>query len=246
MKRIPASLLLTAILMAFLSLDMAAKKDKKATDAPNEHLMMTSEGGHLDAPALHKFVIDGHVNIDIPDSCYNIYITDIDKEITSDDLVACVPVKDKRFRFETDLSTIKAGRIRAIMPGDNLCSAWINLYFIPGFTIDMTVNNGYYNISNKQEYNFMTNAWLNKDALDALLDSRGRQIPTALGNELKEVQIAIHYYQELLVTLQKQLSDMRGKPYCSQEDYKKIYKRMDGIYAKMEAIIDKYAASIKY
>ena len=67
--------------------------------------------------------------------------------------MACVPVINKKFRFETDIDRIKSGRIRALFPGDKLCSAWIDFNLVPGLTLKMTVHNGWYNIENNFEYN---------------------------------------------------------------------------------------------
>ncbi|MDE7346428.1 MAG: hypothetical protein K2N48_06780 [Muribaculaceae bacterium] len=244
MKRILASLLLTVSLMTVFPIELAAKKEK---NTHTERHIMTTEGQQV-ISGQHKFVIDGHVAIDIPDSCYNIYITDIDKEITESDLVACVPVKNKRFRFETDLSTMKAGRIRAIMPGDNLCSAWINIYFIPGFTLDMTVHNGYYDIHNQQQYTFMTNAWLNKEALADLYESMGAPARQGSGvnGSLEALHAALAPYRNLLNQIQNQFNDLTRYPTKYDEERKELLKKMNEINTKMQDIIDKFANSVKY
>ena len=209
---------------------------------------MTSETTLI--PLTHKFTINGRVAFDIPDSCYNIYITDIDKEITESDFVACVPVKNKQFRFETDLSTIKTGRIRAIMPGNKLCSAWIQIYFIPGFTVDLTVHNGYYDIHNEQQYKFMTNAWLNQDAMAALCNSLGFASDPQNDSENSSIEKAISVYQNLLADLSKQLQQAQHLNYVSttfiQEETKRILDQMEKINLKMQDLIDKYANSIKF
>jgi hypothetical protein len=58
--------------------------------------------------------------------------------------VACVPVINKRFEWQTELDHPVAGRLRCIFPDGELCSAWINLDFVPGETYRITVHNGYY------------------------------------------------------------------------------------------------------
>lgn len=242
MKRILSSLFFIAMLVISAANLEAAKKDNDSNS--NKRYMMSSQENTK--PAAYKFVIDGYVSVDIPDSCYNIYITDIDKEITDQDFVACVPVKNKKFRFEVDLEVIKAGRLRAILPGDKLCSAWIDIYFIPGFTVNLTVNNGNYDINNVSEYNFMVNAWLNKEALSALYGGAGSSSDATINKEVNEMEIAIQQYKELLRVLQEQVLDVNRLPYNMSDEIVKIYKRMDQINAKMEAIIDKYAAKIKY
>ncbi len=58
--------------------------------------------------------------------------------------VACVPVVNKRFEWQTELTKPCVGRLRCIFPDGELCSAWIDLDFVPGETYNITVHNGYY------------------------------------------------------------------------------------------------------
>ena len=93
------------------------------------------------------FKIEGRVDADIKDSLYNIYIANSAAELENigdDDYVACVPVINKRFEWQTELEHPVAGRLRCIFPDGSLCSAWINLDFVPGETYRITVHNGYY------------------------------------------------------------------------------------------------------
>jgi hypothetical protein len=55
-----------------------------------------------------------------------------------------VPVVNKRFEFQTELDHPMVGRLRCIFPDGSLCSAWIDLDFVPGETYRITVHNGYY------------------------------------------------------------------------------------------------------
>lgn len=93
------------------------------------------------------FRIEGRVDAEIKDSLYNIYIANSAEElekIGDDDYVACVPVINKRFEWQTELDHPVVGRLRCIFPDGSLCSAWINLDFVPGETYRITVHNGYY------------------------------------------------------------------------------------------------------
>jgi hypothetical protein len=93
------------------------------------------------------FKIEGRVDTDIKDSLYNIYIANTAEELENigdDDYVACVPVINKRFEWQTELDHPVVGRLRCIFPDGELCSAWINLDFVPGETYRITVHNGYY------------------------------------------------------------------------------------------------------
>lgn len=93
------------------------------------------------------FKIEGRVDANIKDSLYNIYIAESAEALEAigdDDYVACVPVINKRFEFQTELDRPMVGRLRCIFPDGKLCSAWINLDFVPGETYNITVHNGYY------------------------------------------------------------------------------------------------------
>lgn len=93
------------------------------------------------------FKIEGRVDANIKDSLYNIYIAESAEALEAigdDDYVACVPVINKRFEFQTELDRPMVGRLRCIFPDGKLCSAWINLDFVPGETYRITVHNGYY------------------------------------------------------------------------------------------------------
>ena len=93
------------------------------------------------------FKIEGRVDANIADSLYNIYIADSRDALYAlddDDYVACVPVVNKRFEFQTELDHPMVGRLRCIFPDGSLCSAWIDLDFVPGETYRITVHNGYY------------------------------------------------------------------------------------------------------
>lgn len=99
------------------------------------------------ASSKKTFKIVGRVDENIKDSLYNIYIAETADELAAigdDDYVACVPVINKRFEWQTELEKPMVGRLRCIFPDGSLCSAWINLDFVPGETYNITVHNGYY------------------------------------------------------------------------------------------------------
>ena len=92
------------------------------------------------------FKIIGRVGDDIKDSLYNIYIADTREALNNledHEYVACVPVINKRFEWQTELTKPCVGRLRCIFPDGSLCSAWIDLDFVPGETYNITVHNGY-------------------------------------------------------------------------------------------------------
>ena len=93
------------------------------------------------------FKIVGRVDENIKDSLYNIYIAESREalyNLEDHEYVACVPVVNKRFEWQTELTKPCVGRLRCIFPDGKLCSAWIDLDFVPGETYNITVQNGYY------------------------------------------------------------------------------------------------------
>ena len=100
------------------------------------------------------FKIVGRVDENIKDSLYNIYIAESREalyNLEDHEYVACVPVINKRFEWQTELSKPCVGRLRCIFPDGSLCSAWIDLDFVPGETYNITVHNGYYDEDNDYE-----------------------------------------------------------------------------------------------
>ena len=104
------------------------------------------------------FTIDGYVDENITDSCYNIYLADeyfwFDENSKP---VATVPVVNKRFTYSIPLEKTTAGRVRRIFPGGELCSAWIDLFFVPGETVKLTVHNGYFHMDRPYNYKMKVN-----------------------------------------------------------------------------------------
>ena len=93
------------------------------------------------------FKIVGRVDENFKDSLFNIYIAESREalyNLEDHEYVACVPVVNKRFEWQTELTKPCVGRLRCIFPDGELCSAWIDLDFVPGETYNITVHNGYY------------------------------------------------------------------------------------------------------
>lgn len=99
----------------------------------------------------NEFVIEGFVDENITDSCYNIYLAD-EHFLIQDEPVATVPVVNKRFTYVVNIDKMTAGRLRCIFPGGELCEASIDLYFVPGESVNLFVHNGHYSISKSEEY----------------------------------------------------------------------------------------------
>ena len=119
------------------------------------------------ASSRKTFKIVGRVDENIKDSLYNIYIAETADELAAigdDDYVACVPVINKRFEWQTELEKPMVGRLRCIFPDGSLCSAWINLDFVPGETYNITVHNGYFD--DDQDYERRVGRYSGKSLLN--------------------------------------------------------------------------------
>lgn len=101
------------------------------------------------------FTIEGTVDQNITDSCYNVYIGDEYFHIDESKVDMCVPVVDKKFRIEIPCEKMTSGRIRCIFPDGEVCSASIAFFVVPGETIKLNVHNGYYD--SDQPYSYKAN-----------------------------------------------------------------------------------------
>ena len=170
--------------------------------------------------------------------------------IADNDIVACVPVVNKKFRFETELDNIKSGRIRAIFPGNELCTAWIDIYFIPDFTVYMTVHNGHYNIQNLGEYSRIVNEYINRRT------NTGGIVPVVKDKEsdeekMNKMRALIILYRNMISDIKVQIRDIRNGMAAGHDNKKtaqkridRLHQQMEDIMKKMQSLIDKFAESI--
>ena len=155
------------------------------------------------------FKIVGRVDNEIKDSLYNIYIADTGSELAAigdDDYVACVPVINKRFEWQTELDKPCAGRLRCIFPDGSLCSAWINLDFVPGETYNITVHNGWYD--EDQDYERRVGRYSGKSLLNDLqrrgIDDQTVEVADSIPEEYRVVANDPHQDWRNSLTAQQQ------------------------------------------
>lgn len=143
----------------------------------------------------NEFVIEGFVDENITDSCYNIYLAD-EHFLIQNEPVATVPVVDKRFTYVVNIDKMTAGRLRCIFPGGELCENTISLYFVPGETVKLFVHNGFYNLRKSEEYDDKVN-----NAIDAIREEtewKTPHQPKIKGEAWKEVKHKQNYYNLLV------------------------------------------------
>lgn len=172
------------------------------------------------ATSKKTFKIVGRVDENIKDSLYNIYIAESGEELANigdDDYVACVPVINKRFEWQTELDKPMAGRLRCIFPDGSLCSGWINLDFVPGETYNITVHNGYYN--EDQDYERRVGRYSGKSLLTERQKRGNDDVTTGDNDGLEEID-TIPGYNEGDVS--PALAKAQSKPTPEQQELLKI------------------------
>lgn len=121
----------------------------------------------------NKFVIKGTVSPSLNYKVLNIYLADIDKGISENDLATTVPVVDNKFTVTLDVDRIKRGRLWGAVREDgdlkDRHSVYMNMYVVPGVTVNLKIEPSEIVIENPELYDFMVYAWLNKDALQYML-----------------------------------------------------------------------------
>ena len=141
----------------------------------------------LDLAEPQMFTIEGVVDEAITDSCYNIYLADDYLDIQGETPVATVPVVDKKFRYSIPLKRMTAGRVRCIFPGGELCSAWIDIFFVPGETVTLTVHNGHYQLQPKA-FSYYQKITRGVEALRRATEWTSPHLPNMAGRKWKNVK----------------------------------------------------------
>ena len=184
------------------------------------------------------FKIEGRVDENIKDSLYNIYIADTYEELNNvadDDYVACVPVINKRFSYSVELDKPKVGRLRCIFPDGSLCSAWIDLDFVPNETYNITVHNGYYDGDNDYEQRvgrFSGKSLITSHSVVAEPDSCAPVASSASGqNHFSELDAANKWQNNLdyvkKATFESEVRKITHKTEIIKEKYKRIQQLMN-------------------
>lgn len=142
----------------------------------------------LDLAEPQTFTIEGVVDEAITDSCYNIYLADDYLDIQGETPVATVPVVDKKFRYSIPLKRMTAGRVRCIFPGGELCSAWIDIFFVPGETVTLIVHNGHYQLQPKDFSRYYQKINRGVEALRKVTEWTSPHLPNMAGRKWKNVK----------------------------------------------------------
>ena len=196
------------------------------------------------------FKIVGRVDNEIKDSLYNIYIADTGADLANiddDDYVACVPVINKRFEWQTELDKPCAGRLRCIFPDGSLCSAWINLDFVPGETYNITVHNGWYD--EDRDYERRVGRYSGKSLLNDLqkrgIDDQTVEVVDTVPAEYQKATIVPPQDWRNSITAQQQ-AKIKLKAELVQMDMEKIKASYKAIGEEMQGMRDHYKIGTIY
>ena len=177
------------------------------------------------------FRIEGRVDANIKDSLYNIYIADTYAQLcgqSDDAYVACVPVINKRFEYQVELDHPVAGRLRCIFPDGELCSAWIDLDFVPGETYHITVHNGYYD--DDMDYEHRVGRFSGKSLIhgSATVDEPRESVRT-VSDPVEQVQLpqAEKTKESVNRAVEVQMQFRAGKIEADMVVLKALYQQLD-------------------
>ena len=177
------------------------------------------------------FRIEGRVDANIKDSLYNIYIADTYAQLcgqSDDAYVACVPVINKRFEYQVELDHPVAGRLRCIFPDGELCSAWIDLDFVPGETYHITVHNGYYD--DDMDYEHRVGRFSGKSLIrsSATVDEPRESVRT-ISDPIEQVQLpqAEKTKESVNRAVEVQMQFRAGKIEADMVVLKALYQQLD-------------------
>ena len=177
------------------------------------------------------FRIEGRVDANIKDSLYNIYIADTYAQLcgqSDDAYVACVPVINKRFEYQVELDHPVVGRLRCIFPDGELCSAWIDLDFVPGETYHITVHNGYYD--DDMDYEHRVGRFSGKSLIrsSATVDEPRESVRT-IADPIEQVQLlqAERTKESINKAVEVQLKFKANKIEVDMKILKVLYEQLD-------------------
>ena len=187
------------------------------------------------------FKIEGRVDANIKDSLYNIYIADSYDALNAvgdDDYVACVPVINKRFEYQAELDRPMVGRLRCIFPDGELCSAWIDLDFVPGETYHITVHNGYYD--DDEDYERRVGRYSGKSLINRQTVFTEEEVAVDTVAVIEDFEAEAPVVSEYATPLPRRNNNLKQQPTPLQK--MQIEAKGKAFEAKMEAIKATYAA----
>lgn len=132
------------------------------------------------------FTLNGTVDPNITDSCYNVYIADEYGHLDETKPSLVIPVVDKKFTHTFNVDKVTAASIRCVFPGGDVCSAGIGLMLVPNSSYTLNVHNGYFD--HDYDYNYETRLSRGIHALRESTKWKSPHLPKLKGKVWKNVE----------------------------------------------------------
>lgn len=143
------------------------------------------------------FTIEGHIDDELWDIGYYIYTSDDDLMINTNE-TELIKADGQNFFYQAELDDVRLGRVRALFKDGTVCSAWIDMLFVPGETAELSVHNGYYSLTGSGFYR----QW--SDALSCMYGDADDRLAYALANIDKPGALCIIFKEGKLAPEQLQ------------------------------------------
>ena len=126
-----------------------------------------------------------------------------------------VATNGTNFSYKHDLKDITIGRVRALMKDGTICSAWIDIPFVPGEIAELSVHNGYYSLTGSSFYK----QWVQEESKNHKDWDERKYTEYALSNIHSPGIICYLFYQHLIKSASNQKKIFKALPTTQQENH---------------------------
>lgn len=184
------------------------KKEKE--EVPNEQLTKMLKDAQSNLKG--NFEIIGKRDPELWDRGYFISYKDETDMYVEPILVA---TNGTSFSYKHDLKDITIGRVRALMKDGTICSAWIDIPFVPGEIAELSVHNGYYSLTGSSFYQ----QWVKEESKNLKDWDERKYTEYALNNIHSPGIICYLFYQHLIKCSSNQKKIFKALPTTQQENH---------------------------
>lgn len=192
--------------------EKAAPKEetKEEKEVPNEQLTKMLKDAQTNLKG--NFEIIGKRDPELWDRGYFICYKDETDMYVEPILVA---TNGTNFSYKHDLKDITIGRVRALMKDGTICSAWIDIPFVPGEIAELSVHNGYYSLTGSSFYK----QWVEEESKNHDGWDERKYTAYALSNIHSPGIICYLFYQHLIKDSSNQKKIFKALPTTLQENH---------------------------
>lgn len=175
------------------------------------------------------FVLHGTVADNLTDSCRYVDIKIADAVSGNNAPSFRLPVENGEFNYTVYLDEPTTAQVRTASP-----SNWMNIYAIPGFTLDMTVESDTYVINNGTEYQAKASE------SKKMLASQSRLSKSNAIDRAYNLKLSIDAYKGQIERLNRQIAIMKTQK-APEQVVRELFDQIVEIYSYMNDLIDDYA-----